>query len=362
VIRVLIVDDEAPARDRLRRLLDPAMVEVVGEAADGERALAQVEALLPDLVFLDIQMPLLSGLGAAARLAPPRPRIVFCTAYDEFAIAAFEQQALDYLLKPVSRDRLRRTVDRVVSEVDEQRRRTRDDAEASRTQVQLMPRGGAAMGALECRGECRPARVIGGDFFDFLRLDEDRLALAVADVSGKGEFAALLAAALQARLQTLAARHVHAPADLIRQLNRLTHGRMEENRFATIFVGVYSAADRALRYANAGHVPALIASADGTVRQLTPSGPAVGWTSEIDIGERVEALAAGDLVLICTDGISETPDPAGRELSMIDLARFAAAQRSQSTGDIVRAVFAHVEAFGRVEPADDRTVVVAKVK
>ena len=94
-VRALIVDDEEPARERLRRLLAGSGLEIVGEAADGQEALARIEAVAPDLVFLDIQMPGLSGLDVAARLRPPRPRIVFCTAFDQFAIDAFDQQAVD---------------------------------------------------------------------------------------------------------------------------------------------------------------------------------------------------------------------------------------------------------------------------
>src|SRR5512132_3564752 len=116
MIRAVIVDDEAPARDRLRHLLSGVDVEIVGEAADGEEAVERIDALAPDLVFLDIQMPVLSGLGVAARLAAPRPRIIFCTAFDQFAVEAFEHHAVDYLLKPVNRERLTRTVARVAAQ------------------------------------------------------------------------------------------------------------------------------------------------------------------------------------------------------------------------------------------------------
>jgi two-component system, LytTR family, response regulator len=113
-LRVLLVDDEQPARARLRQMLgaDPD-VEIAGEAEDGEQAIERIAELAPDLVFLDIQMPGCSGLEVAASLPSPRPRIIFCTAYDEYAVDAFELHALDYLLKPVSRARLERTLSRV---------------------------------------------------------------------------------------------------------------------------------------------------------------------------------------------------------------------------------------------------------
>ena len=114
MIRTILVDDEQAARERLRQMLIPiAGVEIVGEAADGEEALQKVAELGPDLLLLDIQMPGCSGLEVAASLPSPRPRIVFCTAFDQYAVDAFEMHAVDYLLKPVSRVRLARAIERV---------------------------------------------------------------------------------------------------------------------------------------------------------------------------------------------------------------------------------------------------------
>ncbi len=107
VMRTLLVDDEQPARDRLRQLLAASDdVEIVGEAEDGVQALERIQELTPDLVMLDIQMPGCSGLEVAASLGRPRPAIVFCTAFDQYAVDAFELHAVDYLLKPVNRARL----------------------------------------------------------------------------------------------------------------------------------------------------------------------------------------------------------------------------------------------------------------
>ena len=114
MIRVLLVDDEQLAKDRLRQLLRPFEdIEVIGEAEDGEQAIERILDLRPDVVFLDIQMPGCSGIDVAASLPSPRPRIIFCTAFDQYAIDAFELHAIDYLLKPVSRVRLAKALDRV---------------------------------------------------------------------------------------------------------------------------------------------------------------------------------------------------------------------------------------------------------
>jgi two-component system LytT family response regulator len=114
MIRVMLVDDEQAARERLRQLLGPIPnIEIVGEAADGEQAIERIVELRPDLVLLDIQMPGCSGLEVAACLPAPRPRIIFCTAFDQYAVEAFELHAVDYLLKPVNRVRLARSIERV---------------------------------------------------------------------------------------------------------------------------------------------------------------------------------------------------------------------------------------------------------
>lgn len=115
-LRTLIVDDEPLAIERLQILCAQiAGIELVGTASDGEAALRMITALLPQLVLLDISMPGLDGLGVARALEgrAKRPAIIFCTAFDQFAVAAFDVAAVGYLLKPVSPDQLARTVARV---------------------------------------------------------------------------------------------------------------------------------------------------------------------------------------------------------------------------------------------------------
>src|SRR5581483_1128076 len=114
-IRTLIVDDELLARRNLSSLLElEPDFELIGECAEGRSAVAAIAATRPDLVFLDVQMPLVDGFGVLAEVATERmPLVIFVTAYDQFAVKAFEAQALDYLLKPFRRERFRASLDRV---------------------------------------------------------------------------------------------------------------------------------------------------------------------------------------------------------------------------------------------------------
>jgi two-component system LytT family response regulator len=111
--RAVIVEDEPIARQQLRDLIgEIEWIEYVGEAADGESAVTLIDDAKPDLVFLDIEMPELNGLGVLGRIQHD-PAVVFTTAYDKFAVAAFELEAIDYLLKPFGRDRLLAALERV---------------------------------------------------------------------------------------------------------------------------------------------------------------------------------------------------------------------------------------------------------
>lgn len=113
-MRTLIVDDERLARNELKRLLEPyTKIEIVGEAANAEEALKLIEEQQPELLFLDIQMPGKNGFELLSSIEGKSPEVIFTTAFDEYAIKAFEFNALDYLLKPIDTERLKETIHRI---------------------------------------------------------------------------------------------------------------------------------------------------------------------------------------------------------------------------------------------------------
>lgn len=367
MIRTLVVDDEAPARDRLRTMLaDFPDVRVVGEAADGEEALERIAELHPTLVLLDIQMPGRTGLEVAATLPVPRPRIVFCTAFDRYALDAFDQHAVDYILKPATRVRLARAIDRVRESLGDDDRLHREMAEASVTQARLLPQGGPAASRLDYAGACHPAREVGGDYYDFILLPPRRIGLAVVDVSGKGMYAALLMASLQARLQVLAPRHGDQVAPLVSEIDRLLFDSTAANKYATLFYAVFDDETCRLTYANAGHVPALVirgsAPAPGAVMRLMPTGPVVGLLDDARFEQRTVDLVPGDVLLITTDGITEAVEDAGEdpERWLTTLALGAVGASAAELRDRILHELARLTAG--CPPADDRTLVTAVVK
>lgn len=192
-LRTLIVDDERPARRALRLLLENEPdIEIVGEAADGARALELIRELSPQLVFLDIQMPLLTGLDMIAKLKPAqRPDFIFVTAYDEYALRAFDLQAVDYLLKPFGDERFHAALDRA-------RRRIRGGAldaaeKALHALLEHLQKSGAQPGtAAPAAGKPARAASAGHDYTRLVvKADGQLHFLTQADirwVEGQGDF------------------------------------------------------------------------------------------------------------------------------------------------------------------------------
>ncbi len=157
-IRVLIADDEPPARARLRQLLDTdEAFEVAGECASGREAVTAIRELAPDLVFLDVQMPELDGLQVVAEIGPEAmPAVIFVTAYNEYALRAFEVHALDYLLKPFDDTRFATALARAVEEV----RRDRLDGLCGRLKALLGEMPDATPSASLPSARTRPERLV----------------------------------------------------------------------------------------------------------------------------------------------------------------------------------------------------------
>jgi len=175
-MRTLIVDDEAPARERLRRYLATLEgVKVIGEATDGVEAVEMIGAQAPDLVLLDIQMPGLDGFGVVDALEDPPP-IIFVTAYDQYAIRAFEVHALDYLLKPFSRERLAKAIQRAQEALAE----GQDVSAQLRPLLEGLAAGGRYLTRLAVRDR-ESILVLDADGIDWIGLDDEQVVVHVGD-------------------------------------------------------------------------------------------------------------------------------------------------------------------------------------
>jgi len=314
MMRVVLVDDEAPARARLRALLDEiGGVAIVAEAGDAETARAAMAAHAPDVAFLDIEMPVERGTDLAASLPEPKPLVVFATAYERFAIDAFQYDAADYLLKPVTRERLRATLDRLRAKLEARRDVAREWHDASRAQAHLLPRELPRVTGYAIGAGTLPARAVGGDFYD-LRQVGDRLALVLGDVAGKGMAAGLIASSVQARWEAALDRGHDDPEALVGALSRDVLASTEGSRYATLFHAVLDPASGRLDYVNAGHPAALVIAADDReTARLEPTAPAVGLMDVARFPAATCQLAAGDTLVVVSDGVPEARNAAGDE-------------------------------------------------
>ncbi|MBM3728926.1 MAG: hypothetical protein FJW40_26305 [Acidobacteria bacterium] len=228
---------------------------------------------------------------------------------------------------------------------------------AQQVQQRLLPLRPPVVPGLELAGYCRPAQSVGGDYFDYFLAGSGEVVLAVGDVAGKGIPAALLMASLQSSLRGLTVAGIFALDDLMAKLNRLIYDATPVNRFATFWVGFYHPETRTLRYATAGHSPALVCGAGG-VGWLRAPGVGLGLTRSARYEERSIALAAGDTLILYTDGITEARNAQGEEFGEDRLT--AAAASKGRPEELVARIVAAVDAFAAGAPQhDDLTLVIA---
>jgi serine phosphatase RsbU (regulator of sigma subunit) len=231
---------------------------------------------------------------------------------------------------------------------------------AAAVQRHLLGQHRPPAGPLDIVARTEPARVVGGDYYDFVDMGGGRLAVVVADVSGKGLPAALVMPAVKISLRALVQRHA-AIADLLAELNRVFLDNLPPASYFTLVFAAFDPARGELVHANAGHPPGLHLRATGAAEWLITEGPAVGLLHEDVRFETAErAFGPGDLFVFYTDGITEAEDARGSEFGR---ERIATAARGKSTAaDAVAAVHAAATAFrSGAPPADDATVIAVRI-
>jgi sigma-B regulation protein RsbU (phosphoserine phosphatase) len=252
--------------------------------------------------------------------------------------------------------------------LEESKKRQRLENEisiASEVQNQLFPQKMPSVGGVELEAICKAARTVSGDYYDFIQLSPTHLAIALADISGKGISAALLMASLQAALrsQLLAAgSETVSTAELVARLNMHLVRNTADDRFATFFIAVYDSATRTLRYTNAGHLPGFLIS-NGTSKHLDKGGMVLGVVEDYVYEEGSVIVPPNALLVEYSDGLVEPENVYGEEFGIRRLQE--AAIRVQSSAPCVvgqSLMMAAEEWAGTPEQADDMTVVVARLR
>ena len=244
-----------------------------------------------------------------------------------------------------------------------QQRLEHDVEIAEEVQRRLFPRRDPEIRGLDCHGVCLPARGVAGDYYDFLSLGNGRAGIAVADVAGKGLPAALLMASLQGSLRSQATFSGDGPARLAGELNVQLHALTETNRFATFFWAVFDETARALTWVNAGHNAPILLRRSGDVERLAASGPPLGALPSAAYRQATTTLAAGDVLVIFTDGVTEALDAAEQEFGDERLRSLVLEDGADSAGELCKRILGAVREFEAGAPqTDDITLVVAKAR
>jgi len=324
--RILVVEDESGVAFGLRNdlTLEGYAVEV---ASDGETASSRAAEAEFDLILLDVGLPRRDGLAVARdiRRRGLKTPIILLTAraLESDKILGLELGADDYVTKPFSPmelcARIKAVLRRSEGRADLANQRELD--EARRIQRGLMPSEIPQLDGFRIAGASRPARSVGGDYFDVLKFDDRTLAVCIADVCGKGMPAALMMANLQASVKTCASKRIR-PRMLCAEVNRIMCQNMAAGGFISFFYAVIDSGSKGLTYCNAGHNPPILARRGNTIRRLDCGGGVLGVFPDWPFEEQAISLASGDRILLYTDGITESRNPTGEEFGesrLIDL-------------------------------------------
>jgi len=233
---------------------------------------------------------------------------------------------------------------------------------ATEVQNQLFPRSAPAARTIRLIGTCLPARSVSGDYYDYLRLPNGHLAIAIGDVAGKGISAALLMASIQSimRTQLLAGGESNSAAGIVAQLNRQLYANTSPEKYATFFLGLYDESTRILTYTNAGHLSPLLISAEG-VTELEVTGTVVGMFPAFPYKERTVFFGPGDILVAFSDGVTEPENAYGEEFGTQRLIDSVRKSQAGTPSEIAAKVMEAVQLWSTSpELPDDMTVLIAK--
>lgn len=255
----------------------------------------------------------------------------------------------------------------IASLIEEQRQRQKLENEltiAREVQAQLFPQVVPALPGIELAAVCHAARVVSGDYYDFIKLGPNHLAIAIADISGKGISAALLMASLQAALRSqvlLGEEAWRNTAELVSRLNLHLYLNTSPDRYATFFYAVYDATTRTLTYTNAGHLPPYYLVGD-KVAKLEEGGMVVGLFKDVPYDQGTVQIEPGSVLVAYSDGLIESENVYGEQFSQTGLLEEVLRRRNRPARELADALVQAAEVWaGSPEQGDDMTVIVARM-
>lgn len=400
---VLVVDDSPENIDLLGEVLSRDYH--VKVALNGERALKIAEAENPpDIILLDIMMPGMDGYEVCKRLKSiDKTRdipVIFVTSMNEVEdeTKGLELGAIDYITKPI---RSRIVQARVKSHIElkeareslrnqnkilEQRveERTREVLDLQRVEFELRAAQEKVENELMIAAQIQrsilpsnfpafperdefdlyammiPAREVGGDFYDFFFVDDDHLAVIIADVSEKGVPAALFTMISRSFFRSVV-RQQKSPSQVLTEINDLLCEENDTGMFVTVFIAYYHLSSGRLTYANGGHNPALTFGSDGDFKELAGRhGPALGVRPGIMYREDSETIEPGQILILYTDGVTEASSPQNELYGMVRFKRLINSCKSLKLSKMFNRIDNELKNFQQGNQFDDITVLALK--
>jgi len=385
-IKILSVDDEAPVelmmRHHFRRKIRSGEYEFFF-ARNGLEALA-VLANTPDIeiILCDINMPEMDGLTLLAKVNEmhnPAMRVIMVSAYGDMTNIrqAMNNGAFDFATKPIDMDDLARTIEKAIEQIhyvhESQKEHTQleslkeDLISAKEIQQSFLPMAFPPFpeesDKLDIYASMTAAKDIGGDFYDFFRIDDDHIVLVIADVCGKGIPAALFMAVSRTIIHSKGMQGVSA-AECLTESNRLLANSTVNYMFVTVFYAIFNTKTGLVTYSNAGHNPPHIVRAGGTIEQLPMEGQfMVGAFEEEVYTDKTLQLDHGDTLVMFTDGVTEATDSTNRPFGTELLDNILSGVADKSSREIVEAIKAGITDFVEdAEQTDDITILALKRK
>ena len=333
-----------------------------------------------DIILSDINMPEMDGLTLLTKINEmqnPALKCIMVSAYGDMGNIrqAMNNGAFDFATKPIDLDDLSVTIEKAIEHIQYIKTMQKEHNEltgikgdlavAREIQQAILPRIFPPFPEeavhMDIAASMNAAKDVGGDFYDFFRIDDDRIGFTIADVSGKGVPAAIFMAVCRTLIRATGIRGV-SPSECITYSNDLLSQESVNYMFVTIFYGIYNIRTGEVTYTNAGHNPPYLMKANGTVEILPMSKDIVaGAINGFQFSEETFQLERGDTLLLFTDGVTEAIDPDENEYDNERLKKLLQQCGKLSCQEIVDAVKADVKAFaGNAEQSDDITLMAMK--
>ena len=376
-VKILSVDDELDLEVLLTQYFRRQIRIGEYEFAFAHNGLEALQKLLEtpdfDIILSDINMPEMDGLTLLAKvneLKNPAMKCIMVSAYGDMdnIRSAMNKGAFDFATKPIDLDDLSRTIEKAIEQVryirESQQEHNQlesiknDLAIAGEIQQTILPRSFPPFPELtevvDIYASMTPAKDVGGDFYDFFQIDDERIGLVIADVSGKGVPASLFMAVSRTLLRATALRGVSS-AECLTYANKLLCKESLDSMFVTVFYGIYHYKTGMMDYTNAGHNPPYLLRGGRTVECLpVASNFVVGVFDDIEFESNTLTFGIGDTLLLYTDGVTEAFNDKREQFSESNLQDILASMHeSSSAKEVVTSVLQSVKTFSGDYPQSD---------